>query len=68
MLWAKKMPFISLLRFDQNKARNNAFYFFNEKETLFDLKNRIFQSPKNCIFFNGVNPCFWLKNANFFFA
>ena len=34
MLWAKKMPFISLLRFDQNKARNNGFYFFNEKRNL----------------------------------
>ena len=42
--------------------------FAMKKETFLTLKNRIFQSAKNHIFFfKGVNQCFWPKNANFLF-
>ena len=40
-------------------------YFEERKETFFTTKNRISQSPKNRFFFEGVNPCFWPKHANF---
>ena len=40
--------------------------FAMKKETFLTLKNRIFQSAKNHIFFfKGVNQYFWPKNANF---
>ena len=41
-------------------------YFEERKETFFIIKIRIFQSPKDRIFFKRVNPCFWSKNAIFF--
>ena len=38
-----------------------------KKKPFLTMKNRIFQSPKKIAFFlEGVNPCFWPKNANFF--
>ena len=36
------MPFFSLLRFDRNKTRNNAFCFCSEKRNLFDFKKQNF--------------------------
>ena len=39
-----------------------------KKQTFFYFKNRVFESPKNRIFFKGVNPCSWTKKANFFFT
>ena len=41
-------------------------YFEEKKETFLTIKKRIFQSPKNRIFFfKGVNPCFWSRNVIF---
>ena len=41
-------------------------YFEEKKETFLTINSRIFQTPKNRIFFfKGVNPCFWLKNTIF---
>ena len=70
----KKKPFLTLknrifLYLDLVKIRLEMMlnYFKERKETSLTIKNRIFQSPKNHIFFfKGVNPCFWPKNANFF--
>ena len=43
--------------------------FAEKKETFLTIKNRIFQSPKDRIFFsNRRNPRFWPKNAIFFFT
>ena len=36
-----------------------------KKKPFSTLKNSIFQSPKNRFFFEGVNPYFLPKNANF---
>ena len=65
----KKTEFFKVQKipFSKNKRRNNVSDFAEKKETFCALNNRIFQSPKNDIFFKGVDPCFWPKNANFFF-
>ena len=42
-------------------------YFEEKKETFLTINSRIFQSPKTRIFFKGVNPWFWPKNAKFFY-
>ena len=52
--FGQKMPFFSLLRFGQIRLQIMLNYLEEKKkETFFDYKkkNRIFQSPKNCIFF-----------------
>ena len=37
-------------------------HFAEKKETFLTINSRIFQTPKNRIFFfKGVNPCFWPK-------
>ena len=64
--WLKKCHFLSLLSFGQNKTRNNAFLICREKKPFLTLKNKTFQNPKNRLFFQGVNPCFWSKKAFFF--
>ena len=33
----------------------------DKKQTFFDYKEKIFQSPKNRIFPKWKNPCFWRK-------
>ena len=38
-----------------------------KKKPFLAIKNRIFQSKKSHLT-KGVNPCFWTKNANFFFV
>ena len=63
--WPKNAIF-SLFPFGQNKTRNNANDFAEKKETCFDYKNRIFQSPKNPLFQRKTHICFWSKNAIFF--
>ena len=65
--WSKN-AFFSLLRFAQNKTRNNAFWVCKEKlRNFFDLKKKQNSSEsKKSLFFQGVKPCFWPKNANFF--
>ena len=40
--------------------------FQKEKKPFLAIKSSVFQSPKNCIFSKGVNPCFWSKNVVFF--
>ena len=63
--WQKNAIF-SLLRFDQNKTRNNAFLICREKETFFDpKKTKLFKVQKIAFFFKGVNPCFWSKKCHF---
>ena len=58
----KKIPISSLFRFGQNKTRKNALRLCREKsitqclcrkkrKPFLTIKNRIFQSPKNRIFF-----------------
>ena len=44
-------------------------YFEEKKETFFDYKKQNFSKSKKSHFFfsKGVNPCFWPKNAIFFF-
>ena len=39
----------------------------DRKETFFEYKNKSLQSPKKLHFSKWVNPCFWSKNAKFFF-
>ena len=39
----------------------------DRKETFFEYKNKTLQSPKKLHFSKRVNPCFWSKNAKFFF-
>ena len=41
-------------------------YFEEKNEPSFTIKNRIFRSMKNRIFFKGVNPCFLAKKCHFF--
>ena len=62
MLLAKKCHFFSLLRFDQNKTRNNAFLICREKKTLFDLKKQKFSKSKKWHFFSkGLTHAFGKK-------
>ena len=49
----KKMPFSSLLRFDQKRVEIMLRTFAKKKETFLTIKNTIFQSPKNRIFPKG---------------
>ena len=39
----------------------------DKKEAFFDYKNSTFSKPQKWQFSKGVNPCFWSKNAKFFF-
>ena len=45
-----KNAFFSLFTFDDNKIRNNAWRLCRRKKAYFDLKKKIFQSPKNRTF------------------
>ena len=63
--WQKNAIF-SLLRFDQNKTRNNAFLICREKETFFDPKKQNFsKSKKSHFFLKGLTHAFGQKNAIF---
>ena len=63
--WQKNAIF-SLLRFDQNKTRNNAFLICREKETFFDPKKQNFSKSKKLHFFlKGLTHAFGQKNAIF---
>ena len=42
--------------------------FAEKKETFFDLKKQHFSKSKKSHFLKGINPCFWPKNAIFFFT
>ena len=63
--FGQKMPFSALLRFGQNKSKKKLNYFKEKKKPFLTVTKRIFQSPKNRIFFKGVNRYFWPKNALF---
>ena len=55
------MPLFSYV-FSQNKTRNSILTeFVDKKETLFDYKNWLFQSPKNHIFPKGLTHAFGQK-------
>ena len=63
--WQKNAIF-SLLRFDQNKTRNNAFLICREKETFFDpKKTKLFKVQKIAFFLKGLTHAFGQKNAIF---
>ena len=51
--FGQKMPFSSLLRFDQKRLEIMLSNFAKKKETFLTIKNTIFQSPKNRIFPKG---------------
>ena len=36
-----------------------------KKKPFLALNNTICENPKKSLFFKGVNPCFWSKNANY---
>ena len=63
----QKILISSLVRFDQNKTRNNAQTLQSKKKPFGAIKSRIFQSPKNRIFPKGLTHASAPKNANFFF-
>ena len=69
MLLVKKCHFFLYLDLVNIRLEIMVNYFEETKETFLTIKNRIFQSPKDRIFFsNGPNPCFWPKNAICFFV
>ena len=39
----------------------------DRKQTFLTIKTKFFKVPK-IVFFRGVNPCFWSKNAIFLFV
>ena len=39
----------------------------DRKETVFEYIKKIYKVPKKSHFSKRVNPCFWSKNAKFFF-
>ena len=64
----KKETFLSTRKNNFSKSRNNAFRLCRGKKTFLALKNIIFFKVKKIRFSKGVNPCFWSKNAIFFFS
>ena len=66
MLLVKKCQiflYLDLVKIRLEKVRN---HILEEKKLFFTIKTKIFDSRINCIFFKGVNPCFWWINAIFF--
>ena len=64
--FGQKMPIFFYLDLVKKRLELMLNYFDERKETSLTIKNRIFQSPKDHIFFKRVNPCFWPKYAIFF--
>ena len=67
MRLAKKCQFFLYLDLVKIRLEIMLNYFKERKETSLTIKNRIFQNPKDRIFFKRVNPCFWPKYVIFFF-
>ena len=54
----QKIPISSLVRFDQNKTRNNAQRLCRVKRNLLGYKKQNFSKSKKSNFSEAVNPCF----------
>ena len=68
MLLTKKCQLFSLFTIDKKRLEIMLGDFAGKKETFSHFKQQSFLKSKKSDFFKGVNPCFWAKNANFFFT
>ena len=67
MLLVKKCQFFHYFVWLKIRLEIRLNNVLDTKEPFFDYKRKISESPKNLSFPKGVNPCFWSKNAKFFF-
>ena len=67
MLLLKKFQFFLYLFLVKTRLEIRLNNVQDRKESFFEYKNKIFQSPKNRIFAKGLTHAFWSKNAKFFF-
>ena len=58
MLLAKKCHFLLYLDLIKERLEMMLNYFEERKETFLTIKNKIFQSPKNCIFLKELTHVF----------
>ena len=68
MLLVKKCQFFLYLDLVKMRLEIILNDFAEKKETFFGYKKQNFSESKKSHFSKGVNPCFWTKNANFFFV
>ena len=68
MLLAKKCQYFLYLNLIKINLEILLSDFAEKKETFFDLKKQHFSKSKKSHFLKGINPCFWPKNAIFFFT
>ena len=66
MLLLKKFQFFLYLFLVKTRQEIRFNNVLDRKETFFDYKNQIFQSPKNRIFPKGLTHAFGQKMPNFF--
>ena len=64
--WSKNTNYLIYLDLVKIRLEIMLSDFTEKKQTFCYFKNRVFQSPQNRIFFEGVNPWFWPKNAKLF--
>ena len=67
MLLAKKCQYFLNLNLIKISLEIVLSDFAEKKETFFDLKKQHFLKSKKSHFLKGIDPCFWPKNAIFFF-
>ena len=67
MLLAKKCQYFLNLNLIKISLEIVLSDFAEKEETFFDLKKQHFLKSKKSHFLKGINPCFWPKNAIFFF-
>ena len=65
MLLVKKCQFFLYLVLVKTRLEIRCNNLLDRKETFFEYKNKIFQSPKNRIFPKGVSHAFGQKMPNF---
>ena len=66
MLLVKKCQFFHYFVWLKIRLEIRLNNVLDTKEPFFDYKRKISKSPKKQ-FSKGVNPCYWSKNAKFFF-
>ena len=64
--WSKNANFFLFLDLVKIRLEKVCSNILEKKETFFYYKNENFRQSHKSHFFQGVNPCFWSKNANFF--